>query len=87
MGLTLSREDGMFDLAVNGGTTLTVNYAKEGYLTLQRTSDISKLDFTIIDEVVMTPVSSTVTKIDLNQISGAFAVAQGESTTDDRGRS
>lgn len=31
-GQTLSRADGMFDMAVNGGGYLTVNYAKDGYL-------------------------------------------------------
>ena len=31
-GQTLSRADGRFDLAVNGGGILTVNYEKAGYL-------------------------------------------------------
>ena len=35
-GQTLSRLDGMFDMAVNGGGTLTLNYSKKGYLTAQR---------------------------------------------------
>jgi len=35
-GQTLSRTDGMFDLAVNGGGYLTVNYRKTGYLPAQR---------------------------------------------------
>ncbi len=38
-GQTLSRADGMFDMAVNGGGMLTVNYEKDGYLPAQRTID------------------------------------------------
>ncbi len=33
-GQTPSRADGMFDLVVNGGGWLTVNYTKTGYLLL-----------------------------------------------------
>src|SRR5215831_15123022 len=35
-GQTLSRADGMFDLAVNGGGLLTVSYQKDGMLPAQR---------------------------------------------------
>jgi len=35
-GQTLSREDGMFDMAVNGGGALVVCYTKDGYLPAQR---------------------------------------------------
>ena len=35
-GQTLSRADGIFDLAVNGGGLLTVDYQKAGYLKVQR---------------------------------------------------
>src|SRR5262249_23606762 len=35
-GQTLSRADGMFDLAVNGGGLLTVTYQQAGLLTAQR---------------------------------------------------
>jgi hypothetical protein len=37
-GQTLSRPDGMFDMAVNGGELLTVNYQKVGFLPAQRGS-------------------------------------------------
>lgn len=35
-GQTLSRPNGMFDIAVNGGELLTLNYEKETYLPIQR---------------------------------------------------
>jgi len=33
-GQTLSRTDGMFDLAVNGGGALTLTFAKAGFLAV-----------------------------------------------------
>ncbi len=36
LGQTMSREDGRFDLAVNGGGLLNVDYRKDGYLSAQR---------------------------------------------------
>ena len=44
-GETLSRDDGMFDLAVNGGAYLIVNYAKAGYLPSQRQIDVPWQDW------------------------------------------
>jgi hypothetical protein len=35
-GQTLTRADGMFDLAVNGGGQITLHYAAEGFLPAQR---------------------------------------------------
>jgi hypothetical protein len=35
-GQTKTRADGMFDLAVNGGTQLLIRYRKAGYLEVQR---------------------------------------------------
>jgi hypothetical protein len=40
-GQTLSRVDGMFDLAVNGGGLLTVDYQKPGFLPAQQKDVLS----------------------------------------------
>jgi RHS repeat-associated protein len=64
-GQTLSRADGMFDMAVNGGGLLTVNYQKTGYLPAQRTMDVPWQDFTRLPDVVMIPLDAQVTAIDL----------------------
>ena len=37
LGWTLTRADGVFDLAVNGGGPLVFAYAKEGFIATQRT--------------------------------------------------
>ena len=39
-GQTLSRADGMFDLAVNGGGMLTLNYIRTGYLPVKRQANV-----------------------------------------------
>ena len=52
-GSTLSRADGMFDLAVNGGGLLTVDYEKEGYLPAQRPVDVPWRDWVWADPVVL----------------------------------
>ena len=35
-GKTISRDDGLFDISVNGGGMLNVRYEKEGFLSAQR---------------------------------------------------
>lgn len=62
-GQTLSREDGMFDLAVNGGGVLTVSYAKTGLLPVQRKVAPAWRDFTWVDDVAMIPFDGAVTEV------------------------
>lgn len=44
-GSTLSRADGVFDLAVNGGGPLTVNYRKARFLAVQRQINVPWQDY------------------------------------------
>jgi len=81
-GQTLTRVDGMFDMAVNGGGLLTVNYVKDGYLPIQRQIDTPWADYAIADTVVMIPLDAQVTTIDLTDTTQAFQVAQGSPVTD-----
>lgn len=82
-GITLSREDGYYDLAVNGGGVLVLQYQKIGYLTVQRRTQVPWQDYTVIDDVVLTPLDTSVTTIDLN--SGSVQTARGSEVTDDQG--
>lgn len=84
-GQTYSRDDGMFDLVVNGGQTVVVEYSKSGYLTLQRSLDAPVLDFTIIPDVVMTMLDAQTTTVELTQTVEDFIVAEGSVTSDERG--
>ena len=60
-GRTLTRDDGLFDMAVNGGATLIVEYQKTGYLPVQRQVDVPWQDHVRLPEVVMIPVDPQVT--------------------------
>lgn len=83
LGQTLSRADGAFDLAVNGGGPLTVHYERSGYLSADRLVQTVWQDFVLVDDVALVtldPKSTTIT-------TGAAApqVAQGTTSTDERG--
>jgi len=82
-GETKSREDGVFDIAVNGGSLLTINYEKEGYLAAQRQLNVPWKDFVWSSNVVLVPVDQVVTTVDLN--SAGMKVARGSQVTDDDG--
>jgi hypothetical protein len=82
LGQTLTRSGGLWDLAVNGGGDVTVRFSKSGYLPVQRTISLSWQKVRAVDEVVLTPLSSSVTTIDFSQ---PVQVARGEVSTDGNG--
>jgi RHS repeat-associated protein len=81
-GQTLSRADGRFDLAVNGGGDLTVNYAKGGHLPAQRTTAVAWQGYSEVDSVILVPLDTAVTPIDFGE---ATEVARGSLVSDDDG--
>lgn len=83
-GQTISREDGAFDLAVNGGGILTINYAKPGYLPAQRQVDAPWQEFGSLSDVVLIQLDSQVTTVDLAAATD-IQVAQGSAVSDDDG--
>ena len=83
-GNTLSRADGMFDLAVNGGGPLTINYKKDGFLPVQRQIKVPWQDYAWLPDVVMIPLDPQVTVIDLTS-PAPMQVAMGSVVTDDDG--
>jgi YD repeat-containing protein len=80
-GQTKSRADGQFDLAVNGGGYLTVNYQKDGYLPSQRQINVPWQDYALYDDVVLIQLDSQVTTIDLDNTVN-MQVARGNPVTD-----
>jgi RHS repeat-associated protein len=83
-GGTMSRADGRFDLAVNGGGLLVVDYRKAGLLPAQRQIDVPWQDYAILPDVVLIPLDPQVTAVDL--ASGEpMQVAQGSDVTDGDG--
>ncbi|MDP1697369.1 MAG: hypothetical protein Q8L45_06260 [Xanthomonadaceae bacterium] len=86
LGHTLTRADGMFDLAVNGGGLMTLVYQKDGLLPAQRNVQTQWNDWFVADDVVMIPLDPQVTRIDLTDSSQPFQVAQGSVVEDSDGR-
>lgn len=80
-GQTGTRADGKFDLVVNGGGYLTLNYLKAGFLSAQRTINTPSQDFSVTTDVVMIPVDTKATAIDLTAAT-AMQTASGSVVSD-----
>lgn len=80
-GATQTRADGMFDMAVNGGGMLTINYARNGFLPLQRQVDVPWQDFAWLPDVTLIPADSQVTTVDLTATT-PIQVARANPATD-----
>jgi hypothetical protein len=48
----------MYDMAVNGGGYLVLNFEKDGYLPMQRQVNTDWQDYTVVDSVVMIQLRS-----------------------------
>ncbi len=81
LGRTVTRSDGTFDLAVNGGGLLAIVFAKDGYLTVQRQTDVAWQDYTLLPTVALTLLDGRMTAIDLTS-SAPTQVAQGSVVSD-----
>jgi carboxypeptidase family protein len=80
-GQTLSRADGMFDLAVNGGGQHTVTYRKAGLLSAQRQLTVPWQDYAFLPNVVLIAADPQVTTINLaapTPIQAAWGSAQSD---------
>jgi len=80
-GYTFSREDGMYDIAVNGGGEVKVNFDKPGYLPAMRQVTTSWATYSSVDDVVLMQMDTVVHKVDFTQP----AVVQGTPATDSLG--
>ncbi len=83
-GQTLSRADGLFDLALNGGETIIVEYQKEGYLPVQRRIVTQRRQFKIVEPVALIQPDAQATVIDPNSTAD-FQVARGSVVSDTSG--
>jgi YD repeat-containing protein len=83
LGWTLSRADGAFDLAVNGGGSLVVEYTKNRFLPAHRSVHAPWQSYGFAPDVVLVPLDETATRIVLN--TPAAQVARGSAVTDDDG--
>lgn len=83
LGRTFSREDGRFDIAVNGGGAVTLSFAKDGYLTAQRTREVPWRQFVTLEDLVLVALDSNVTEVNLS--SPEITVARGGQVLDEDG--
>lgn len=83
-GQTYSRDDGMFDLAVNGGEVLTLRYTKDGYFPVERRVEVPWQDYVPTTEIMMCTRDLQVTSIDLSE-PDPFKIVQGNPVTDQDG--
>lgn len=80
-GWTGSRADGQFDLVVNGGRYLTLNYEKAGYLPVQRRLKTPWQDYAWLPDVAMIPLDAQVSHIDLAS-NAPIQAARGSAVSD-----
>ncbi|WNG19043.1 kelch repeat-containing protein [Cystobacter fuscus] len=81
-GYTLTRANGAFDLAVNGGGALTVQYELQGYLPAQRQVKAGWVSYAWLPEVLLIAVDAQVTPVTLNGSATGFQAAQGSASKD-----
>jgi RHS repeat-associated protein len=86
-GQTLSRADGAFDLVVNGGEPITLNYEKTGFLPAQRQAPAQWQDRVIVESVTLVSLDAVVTTVNVSQpdSSQTAQVARGGIVTDESG--
>lgn len=83
-GQTLSRADGLFDLAVNGGGLLTIRYEKAGYLPSQRPITPAWQSYAWLEDVVLVAYDTQTTTVTLAN-NPTMQVARGGSVADAAG--
>jgi RHS repeat-associated protein len=83
-GQTISRVDGMFDMVVNGGGLLTINYTMEGFLPVQRQVQVPWQEYVFLPDVAMIRPDPEVTNIDMTSTT-SYQIARGSQVTDGDG--
>ena len=79
-GQTLTRADGAYDLVVNGGGPVRLDFAKNGYLPAQRQTDAPWQDWVVLDDVILLQLDPVATPVELG--SGETQVARASVVED-----
>lgn len=83
-GQTLTRADGMFDLAANGGGALVVALTRTGYLSAQRHVYVPWNDYAFINDVVLVKPDPVATSVAIcATCGGPMRIAQSSITSGD----
>lgn len=81
LGLTLTRADGRYDLAVNGGAGVTLSFDKDGYLAAQRTDILPAHGWASFPDVVLVAQDPQATTVSLSP-EAESQIARGSAVTD-----
>ncbi|MDQ3281208.1 MAG: IPT/TIG domain-containing protein [Acidobacteriota bacterium] len=83
VGRTLSRRDGAYDIVVNGGGPLVVEFSKSGYLTAHRRVTAAWQSYEHVDDVVLVPLDAGATHVAMN--ASVAQIARAGVVTDEDG--
>jgi hypothetical protein len=83
LGQTTTRANGFFDMAVNGGGPLTIDYSKAGFLPVQKQVNVPWQDYLTVPTVALISLDSQVTTVIPG--SGVAQVHQASTSTDSDG--
>ncbi len=83
LGQTLTRTNGQYDLAVNGGGILHLNFAKNGYLSVQRTLNVPWQNYIEVSDVNMCATDTNAVSVDMG--AAGWQAASGPIVTDSDG--
>lgn len=84
-GVTYSREDGAFYMAVNGGGALTVHFTRPGFLPVEREVQVPWQGYGIVDDAALIPLSPVADEVELDGLSEA-QIAEGPTVSDSDGQ-
>ena len=85
LGRTHTRQDGRFDMAVNGGGRLTVVYEKPGFSSVHRQIDVPWQDYVTAPDVIMVARDPVATVISLGAGATALQTHRATAVTDSSG--
>ena len=84
-GNTRTRAEGEFDMVVNGGGDLTIEFSRPGYIPVQRRATVLWEEAVTLDDIVMMSRDTAVTEVTLGAGATEYQVAQGSVQTDAQG--
>ena len=84
LGSVLTRADGSFDIAVNGGGTLTLEVSEPGFLRAHRRANVPRNDYVWVEAVALKPMSAEASAVSLGSGS-AQQVVRAEQSQDSAG--
>ncbi|MEE4174607.1 MAG: RHS repeat-associated core domain-containing protein [Xanthomonadales bacterium] len=64
-GSTMSASDGTWTMLVGGGENLVVSFRRDAHVTVQRKVQAAWNDWRVVDDVVLTPLDTAVTRVEL----------------------